>query len=65
MKLEALVTSSGAPPLSSLSGTYTVGVPHDGNSCRAVFHTVRPVARSAASTNDSFCVSHCTITMFL
>ena len=62
MKFDALVTSSaGASPCAG----YTVGVAHDGSSLRAVFHTVSPVRMSAASTNDSFCVSHCTITRSL
>jgi hypothetical protein len=57
MKFDALVTSS-----SPAAVVTTVGVPHDGSSSRSVFHTVRPVAASSASTNESACVSHCSST---
>ena len=57
MKFDALVTSSGPAVVVTM-----VGVPHDGNSCRSVFHTVSPVSAFSASRNESVCVSHCTIT---
>src|SRR5688572_5217972 len=57
MKFEAFVTSSGPPSVNA-----TVGLPQDGNSSRAVFHTVSPVSALSASTNESRCVSHCRIT---
>jgi hypothetical protein len=53
MKFEALVTSSGPSGPST-----TVGVPHDGSSSRAVFHTTSPESESRAMMNDSPCVSH-------
>ena len=46
------------PPASAT----TVGVPHEGSSSRSVFHTVRPLATSSASRNESACVSTCRIT---
>src|SRR5687768_12604798 len=48
MKFDALVTSTGPLAVSAI-----VGVPHDGSSSRAVFHTVSPVPALTAMTNES------------
>src|ERR671912_823771 len=57
MNVEPFVTSSGPD-----AAVTTVGVPHDGSSSRAVFHTVSPVRASSASTKASVWVSHCSNT---
>ncbi len=57
MNFVACVTSSACPSCST-----TVGVAQEGISSRAVRQTGLPVSTSNAAMNESFWMSHCTIT---